>query len=76
MFLSCVKLFHWKAIERAFRKTIEKDKTSRFKPIRQKWATNRIQAGWGSEKTPLCQRCTDREETFHHIFACTSINAS
>ena len=35
-----------------------------------------VQAGWDSEKTPLCQRCTDREETFQHIFACTSTNAS
>ena len=69
-------LFHWKAIERAFRKTTGKDKISRFKLIHQKWATNMVQAGWDSEKTPLCQRCTDREETFHHIFACTSINAS
>ena len=30
----------------------------------------------GTEKTPLCQRCIDREETLKHVFACTSSNDS
>ena len=34
------------------------------------------QARWDGEKDPLCQRCSDREETMSHIFSCTSSDAS
>ena len=35
-----------------------------------------IKAKWDGEKDPFCQRCSDREETFQHIFSCTSKNVS
>ena len=69
-------IFQWKAFERAYRKTHERDKISRFKLIHAKWATNMHQASWDCNKNPHCQRCCDREETMEHIFSCTSDNAS
>ena len=63
-------------MERAFRSTTEKEKTSRFNLIHQKLVTNMIQARLDCDKTLLYQRCTDREETFQHILACSNTNAS
>ena len=69
-------VFHWKAMERAFRATSERDKLSRFNLIHKKWVTNMVQAGWDGDKTPMCQLCTDREETVIHIFACPSTSTT
>ena len=66
----------WRAFERAFRKANEKDKISIFSLIHDKWPTNMRQAQWDAEKDPLCQLCIDREETFDHVFACTSKQTS
>ena len=35
-----------------------------------------VQASWNPDHHPDCGRCSDREETFRHIFACTSQDAS
>ena len=59
-----------------FRKAPEQDRIDIFNLIHDKWPTGMVQAKWDGEKDPLCQRCSDREETFQHIFSYTSKNAS
>lgn len=66
----------WRAFERAFRKAPEQDKISTFNLIHDKWPTNMRQAQWDGEKDPMYQLCVEREETFHHVFACASKQTS
>ena len=35
-----------------------------------------VQASWNPDHHPDCGKCSDRAETFHHIFACTNQDAS
>lgn len=51
------------------------DKLSLFKLIHNNWPTNTKIASWDPEKSPVCSRCVDREETLQHTFQCTSSNA-
>ena len=69
-------VIQWKALEGAMRGTPEQDKLGVFNVINGKWPTNMVQASWDSNKSPLCQRCVDRDETIPHVFSCTSDNAS
>ena len=63
------KLIQWWAFEWTFRKAPAKDRVSIFKLIHEKWPTNMVQAKWDWEKDPMCQRWSDREQTFQHIFS-------
>ena len=35
-----------------------------------------VQASWDADKSPDCNRCCEQAETFQHIYACASENAS
>ena len=66
----------WMALERAYRNKAKQEKISVFNLLQNKWTTNMVQANWNPDHHPDCGRCSNRAETFRHIFACTSQDAS
>ena len=64
------------ALERAYRNKAKQEKISVFNLLQNKWTTNMVQANWNPDHHPDCGRCSNRAETFRHIFAFTSQDAS